>query len=125
MLELDDIQAFLIAPPRHPFGHYFFLTFDKADDGRAWLARGAEQVARAKAVLAAYADGVVPRSGFYVVLTHNGLRALGLGDDSLATFPEEFRLGMPARAEILGDTGPNSPEQWDGGLASDRLHAAI
>jgi len=32
---------------------------------------------------------------------------------------------MPARAEILGDTGPNSPEHWDDDLASDRLHAAL
>ena len=26
----------------------------------------------------------------------------------LATFPEEFRQGMVARAEVLGDTGRNS-----------------
>ena len=28
---------------------------------------------------------------------------------SLATFPEEFRQGMAARAEILGDTGSEPP----------------
>ena len=40
-----------------------------------------------------------------VAFTWNGLRALGLDEDSLATFPEEFRQGMVARAEMLGDTG--------------------
>lgn len=124
-LELDDIQALLIAPPRHPFGRYIFLTFDNADDGRAWLARVAEKVPSVKWLLASYADGVLPPSGYFVALTHTGLRALGLDDAALATFPEDFRAGMPARAEILGDTGPNSPEHWGGGLASDRLHAAL
>ena len=40
-----------------------------------------------------------------VAFTWNGLRALGVDEDSLATFPEEFKQGMVARAEMLGDTG--------------------
>ena len=37
-----------------------------------------------------------------IAFTWNGLRALGVDEASLATFPEEFRQGMAARAEILG-----------------------
>jgi Dyp-type peroxidase family len=44
---------------------------------------------------------------------------------SLATFPEEFRQGMAARAAILGDTGKNHPDNWLDGLASQELHAAV
>jgi hypothetical protein len=55
--------------------------------------------------------------------TWNGLRALGVAEESLATFPEEFREGMAARANILGDTGAAAPEHWVGGLAGDDLHA--
>jgi Dyp-type peroxidase family len=44
---------------------------------------------------------------------------------SLATFPEEFRQGMAARAEVLGDTGANHPDNWAGGLASSDLHAIV
>jgi Dyp-type peroxidase family len=44
-------------------------------------------------------------------------------ETSLATFPEEFKQGMPARADILGDTGANHPDNWVGGLASPDLHA--
>ena len=42
---------------------------------------------------------------------------------SLATFPEEFKQGMVARAEMLGDTGENHPDNWVGSLASPDLHA--
>ena len=51
------------------------------------------------------------------------MRALGVPEESLQTFPEEFRTGMAARADILGDTGANAPEHWVGGLAGDDLHA--
>ena len=43
----------------------------------------------------------------------------------LATFPEEFKQGMVARAEMLGDTGENHPDRWVGGLASPDLHAIV
>jgi Dyp-type peroxidase family len=51
------------------------------------------------------------------------LRSLGVPEESLATFPDEFREGMASRADILGDSGRCAPEQWVGGLASDDLHA--
>jgi Dyp-type peroxidase family len=58
-----------------------------------------------------------------IAFTWNGLRALGVDEDSLSTFPEEFRQGMAARAEMLGDTGGNAPANWIGGLGSPDLHA--
>ena len=58
-----------------------------------------------------------------LAFTWNGLRALGVPEESLQTFPDEFRMGMAARADILGDTGANAPEHWVGGLAGDDLHA--
>ena len=61
------------------------------------------------------ADGAVGRRSSHlgrggqswvtVAFTWNGLRALGVDAASLATFPEEFKQGMVARAEMLGDTG--------------------
>ena len=60
-----------------------------------------------------------------VAYTWNGLRALGLPETSLATFPEEFQQGMVARAQILGDTGANHPDNWVDGLASADLHAIV
>ena len=60
-----------------------------------------------------------------VAFTWNGLRALGLDEAPLASFPEEFKQGMAARAEILGDDGANAPEHWVGELASPDLHAIV
>ena len=60
-----------------------------------------------------------------VAFTWNGLRALGVDEASLATFPEEFKQGMVGRAEMLGDTGENHPDNWVGGLASPDLHAIV
>ena len=37
-----------------------------------------------------------------LAFTWNGLRALGVPEESLQTFPEEFRTGMASRADILG-----------------------
>ena len=58
-----------------------------------------------------------------VAFTWNGLRALGVDEASLATFPDEFRQGMAARWQVLGDTGTNHPDNWVGGLAGPQLHA--
>jgi len=60
-----------------------------------------------------------------VAFTWNGLRALGVDESSLATVPEEFREGMAARAGILGTTGANHPDHWEGGLQSPDLHAIV
>ena len=37
MLELDDIQHFLLTRPRARVARYGFLTFRQPDQGRAWL----------------------------------------------------------------------------------------
>jgi Dyp-type peroxidase family len=60
-----------------------------------------------------------------LAFTWNGLRALGVSEPSLASFPEEFRQGMAARAQMLGDIGANHPDNWIGGLASADLHAIV
>ena len=122
MLELDDIQHFLIERPRALVARYEFLTFRQPASGRAWLAGILDKVGTAQAVRAA---SEIDMRWVTVAFTWNGLRALGVGEASLATFPEEFRQGMAARAEVLGDTGANHPDHWVGGLASPDLHAII
>src|SRR6516225_4643446 len=122
MLELDDIQHFLLARPRAPVARYGFLTFRQPAEGRAWLSGLIDKVGTARAVGAA---GATDSRWVTLAFTSNGLRALGLSDASLASFPEEFRQGMAARAEVLGDTGANHPDHWVGGLASPDLHAIV
>jgi Dyp-type peroxidase family len=120
MLELDDIQHILLTRTPAITGRYEFLSFDTQAGGRAWLTELLDKVQSAEDVRA-----TMDSSMRWVTLafTWNGLKALGVSEDSLATFPDEFREGMAARADILGDTGANHPDNWVGGLASDDLHA--
>lgn len=122
MLELDDIQHFLMIRPRALAARYGFLRFRTPDQGRAWLSGIIDRVGRGSAV---EYGGPVDASWVTVAFTWNGLRALGVDNACLATFPDEFRQGMAARASILGDTGANHPDHWVGGLASPDLHAIV
>ena len=54
--------------------------------------------------------------------TWRGLQALGINRDTLQSFPEEFRDGMAARADLLSDTGEAAPENWDQWLGSTAVH---
>jgi Dyp-type peroxidase family len=119
-LELDDIQHILLTRTPAITGRYEFLTFDTAAGGRAWLTGLLDKVQSAADVQA-----TMNESDRWVTLafTWTGLRALGVPDDALATFPDEFREGMAARASILGDIGAAAPEHWAGGLAGEDLHA--
>jgi Dyp-type peroxidase family len=122
MLELDDIQHFLLTRPRAMAARYGFLTIRNPAEGRAWLSGIIEKVGTGETVAAGAA---VDSRWVTVAFTWNGLRALGLDGASLASFPDEFRMGMAARAEILGDTGANHPDHWIGGLASPDVHGIV
>jgi Dyp-type peroxidase family len=54
--------------------------------------------------------------------TYSGLQVLNIDPVTLASFPDEFREGMAARADRLGDTGPSAPEHWEGVLGLDCVH---
>ena len=120
MLEFEDIQYILLTRVPALTGRYEFLSFQQPAQGRAWLEAIREKVPSAKAV----ADTVnLEKRWVSVAFTWNGLRALGVDEASLATFPEEFRQGMAARWQVLGDTGTNHPDNWVGGLGGPQLHA--
>ena len=122
MLEFDDIQHILLTRAPALTGRYEFLSFQSPAAGRAWVAAIREKV---QSTQEARASIDTDKRWVSVAFTWNGMRALGVDASALATFPEEFRQGMTARAEILGDTGANHPDTWLGGLASPNLHAIV
>ncbi|MBU9762409.1 peroxidase [Mycobacterium sp. TNTM28] len=119
-LELDDIQHIVLTRTPALTGRYEFLSFDDAADGCGWLRGLLDRVASVTEARDSM-DGT--RRWISLAFTWTGLRALGVSDESLATFPDEFREGMAARADILGDTGMNSPDHWVGGLSGADVHA--
>jgi Dyp-type peroxidase family len=120
MLETEDIQHILLARTPALTGRYEFLSFRDPAGGRAWVSAMVEKVQSAAEVLS---SAEKEKRWVTVAFTWNGLRALGVDEASLATFPEEFKQGMVARAQMLGDTGENHPDRWVGGLAGPDLHA--
>jgi Dyp-type peroxidase family len=118
-LDLARIQGFVLRGYRLPFARYLFLRIDDDVRAAAWIAEITEDV------LTAAPWSQKPDSGVNVAFSYSGLRALGLPDASLASFPEEFRQGMAARAELLGDFGDSAPEHWEGGLGTPAIHALV
>src|SRR6478735_10992156 len=108
-LEVDDIQATVLRPRPSPYrGEYVVLRIDDAVQGREMLRRIIPYVAPAE-------EWWVPSIPAWlgIAFTYQGLKALGLPQASLDSFPEEFRQGMAARAEILRDIGDNAPANWE------------
>src|SRR6188472_3545690 len=119
-LELEDIQAGALQERPTPYsGLYIGLRIDDPAQGRELLRR----------VL----PGLDSAAGFdshrqfslAVALTYTGLEALGLPQESLESFPDEFRQGMAARADELGDVGENGPEHWESPLGSGAIHVVV
>src|SRR6185436_21013606 len=99
MTEIDreNIQGFVVRGYKLPFAAYVFLRIDDAAAARATLGEFIPQVITA----AEWTEK--PASGINVAFSFAGLKALGLSDRSLDAFPAEFRGGMAARADVLGD----------------------
>jgi Dyp-type peroxidase family len=121
-LELDDIQAAVLYPRPSPYvGTLIFLRVDDRGEGRELLRRLIPTLVTA----APSAHDPKRDAWAAVAFTFQGLKALGVPSDDLATFPQTFRQGMAARADLLGDTGLNAPERWEPPLGRVEAHIAI
>lgn len=60
-----------------------------------------------------------------VALTYQDLKAMGVPQASLDSFPTEFQQGMAARAAKLGDVGESAPENWEKPLGTPDVHVGI
>ena len=67
-----------------------------------------------------------PTSGAWITVgfTYHGLEALGVPEESLASFSAEFQQGMAARAAELEDVGESDPEtgklHWEPPMSTSR-----
>ena len=119
-LELDDIQAGALEPRPVPYaGLYQILRLDDRNEARELLRR-----------LIPYLDSVASFDtkrlvSLAVAFSFQGLKAMRVPDESLATFPPEFQQGMASRAAELGDVGENAPEHWEKPLGSQSVHLVV
>jgi deferrochelatase/peroxidase EfeB len=66
-----------------------------------------------------------PRHCINIGFTFDGLKQLGVRDDSLQSFPEAFRKGAVARADLVCDTGGSAPEHWEASLLPPNAHVIV
>ena len=105
--------------PEPYYGTHVLMHIEDARSGREFLRRLAPHVSSA-------ADWWNATNAWIsVAISYNGLAALGVPKESLQSFPEEFRVGMAARADQLFDRGENDPKNWDQPFGSGRIHIAI
>jgi Dyp-type peroxidase family len=119
-LDLHEIQATVLRPRPAPyFGSHLLLRVDDAQAGRAFLRRLTPYVDSAANWWAAATPWLD------VGISYAGLKALGVPQDSLQSFPEAFRVGMAARALQLGDEGVNDPKNWDQHYGKGEIHIGV
>jgi hypothetical protein len=104
----DDIQGLV----RFAHGHlseaaFLLLRIEDPAAARAWLAAAPVTDARDAHPL--------PDTALQVAFTSGGLRRLGLAEDAIAGFSDEFLSGMAGDdngSRRLGDIGENGPSRW-------------
>src|SRR2546422_5818555 len=106
--QLQDVQGIIVRGYAElPAACYVLLGVRDAAATRAWLGR----------LDVTHGHGRPSGPALNVAFTYHGLQALGLPDQALATFSEEFIEGMtpPHRQRALGDIGASAPERWEWG----------
>jgi len=118
-LDLRDIQAQFSGFDRHwPFGRFYYCRYRSAAAGQRLL----QHLLPLAHVLDVDAGN---DPAVNVAFTHAGLRALGLDQTVLGSFPPDFRQGMRDRAPLNGDDGLDAPERWDQTWRGAPVHAWI
>ena len=121
VVEASDIQATVLRPRPRPYhGEYVLLRVGDAEQGRQMLRRIIPHVAPADEWWEPSLPGWLG-----IAFTFEGLKALGVPQASLDSFPIEFRQGMAARAAILHDVGANAPANWQYPFGSKEAHIAL
>ncbi|MEA2147755.1 MAG: hypothetical protein QOG59_3342 [Solirubrobacteraceae bacterium] len=118
-LDLDRIQGFVVRGYRLPLAGYIFLRIDDRARAAAWISEITGDV------LTAAPWSAKPDSGVNLAFSFAGLAALALPSATLASFPQEFRDGMAARASVLGDEGDSAPANWEAPLGTPDVHVLV
>ena len=121
-VDFTDLQGLV----RFGFGSltescFLLLKIRNAAAARGWIAEAP--------VTNAVELASPPDNALQVIFTHPGLRAIGLPDNLLAGYSNEFLSGMAgneSRSRRLGDVGTNAPSTWAwGGTEESTPHLAL
>ena len=111
-MDLGDIQGNIVkAYGRYgfPVARHTFYHVSSPEVGRQFIADLMPLVTTSRP----WQTATIPLVAVNVAFTYEGLRHLDIPDETLHGFPDEFTMGMKARRDIIGDTGPNHFSRWD------------
>jgi Dyp-type peroxidase family len=114
-MTLEGLQGNVLVGYGTTHASYRFAMVADAAAARRWIAARLERITTYRGWEVAPSEAT-----FNVAFSHSGLLALGVPAIRLAHL-EAFRVGMAARAEKLGDTGPSAQRHWEGGLSDSHV----
>lgn len=133
---LSNIQGNIFGGFNKDYQTLLFLNFTDPARGRNWVRHIADEISTSEDVIAFNEvfkalrkrhgrEGFVKATWVNLAFTHSGLKALEVSNEELQEFPNDFKEGMAARANMIGDVGPSAPENWVGPLGSKDIHALL
>ena len=112
MFDVSDVQGNILRGYRKPYVRHLILAVVDASEARGWLGATVSGAGGVPQVTSQAPWDSKPTTCFNIGVTFEGLRALAVPGESLASFPTEFVEGMTARAVKLGDIGDSAPKHW-------------
>jgi Dyp-type peroxidase family len=125
-IDLHDIQGIIV----YGYGKlaaacFVLLQITDARAAKGWLGKLGERITSAEA----NPSELGQQTCLNIAFTHDGLKALGLEEQTLAMFSREFQEGMTLtehRQRLLGDWGESAPERWQwGGSTTEPVHILL
>ena len=124
-LDLDDIQGVVLRSYKMALLRTLVWRIDNAERAQECLRSLSDVNAGSLTVQNAVAWETKPEYCLNIGLSADGLRALGVADGSMQSFPMEFLAGARGRAEFVGDSGVNDPSNWIAAFNSNQIHILI
>lgn len=121
-IEFDDLQTLLRFGNAHlTETQFMLLEISNVSAASQWLSK--------LSVGSAQAIDSPPESLIQIAFSAEGLRVMGLKEDIIEQFSDEFITGMAgeeSRSRRLGDVGDNAPDRWAwGGNSGQSLHILL
>jgi deferrochelatase/peroxidase EfeB len=120
-VDFSDIQGIARFAYAHlPEACFYLLRVENAAAARGWL--------RSLEVTTAERLAARPKTALQIAFTSDGLRALGMADELVRKFSQEFFAGMAgeeSRSRRLGDEGLSAPEEWQWGVPAAMPHILV
>ena len=112
-MDLGDIQGNIVKAYGRfgfPVARHVFYNIGSAEVGRQFVTDITPLVTTSYPWTE---PSTIPPVAMNIAFTYEGLRHLDVPEETLHGFSDEFSMGMKARRDIVGDTGPNHYSRWD------------